>query len=736
MAIRPTDKNLFRYNALRVIACVMLVVLIGRLFFIQVIDHDKYEQRAIDQQTQELTIEAKRGSITDRNGNVLAVSATAYKIVMAPSVISDDDTREEIADGLSSALSMDRDKIYEMTLKKTQYVEVARRVEKQVADKVSEFISSDKDFSGIITIAEDPKRYYPNGNLLSTVLGFVGSDNQGLEGVEVMYDSYLKGSAGKLIAAKTSLGTSMPFEYEKEIDAKDGCTVELTVDMQMQSFLEKHMENARVEHNVQNRIAGVIMNVKTGEILAMSSKPDYDPNNPFVITDSMTLELLKQYNEGTDEYKQQYKDYATVYRQNKVLQQYEPGSTFKIFTASMALEEGLVSLTETFNCVGFLKISGITVKCHKTTGHGVENLKEGIANSCNPVFMTLGARIGQEKYYDYVTLFGLREKTNVGLPGEQSGYHFAKGTMTALNLANAAFGQSFKITPMQLIAGVSSVANDGQYMQPYIIKRIVDNDGNVVKENTPSVVRQTVSKQTSDILKEYLEYTVVKGKNAYLEGYRIAGKTGTSQKLDTRENGEDNDKRIASFICFAPADDPQLCVLVVVDEPNLEVQYGSYIAAPLGRDIMKDALDYMEVEPDYSLGSAAEVSVPNVVNETIAVATSTLAASTFQYKVVGDGDIVQYQIPSSDSLLPEGSSVLLYTDKTSIEENTVVPNLIGKTAAECNQLLINSDLNIKVVGDNISYSNTVADTQSIAEGQTVPKMTVITVTFKQKSESP
>lgn len=736
MAIRPTDKNLFRYNALRVIACVMLVVLIGRLFFIQVIDHDKYEQRAIDQQTQELTIEAKRGSITDRNGNVLAVSATAYKIVMAPSVISDDDTREEIADGLSSALSMDRDKIYEMTLKKTQYVEVARRVEKQVADKVSEFISSDKDFSGIITIAEDPKRYYPNGNLLSTVLGFVGSDNQGLEGVEVMYDSYLKGSAGKLIAAKTSLGTSMPFEYEKEIDAKDGCTVELTVDMQMQSFLEKHMENARVEHNVQNRIAGVIMNVKTGEILAMSSKPDYDPNNPFVITDSMTLELLKQYNEGTDEYKQQYKDYATVYRQNKVLQQYEPGSTFKIFTASMALEEGLVSLTETFNCVGFLKISGITVKCHKTTGHGVENLKEGIANSCNPVFMTLGARIGQEKYYDYVTLFGLREKTNVGLPGEQSGYHFAKGTMTALNLANAAFGQSFKITPMQLIAGVSSVANDGQYMQPYIIKRIVDNDGNVVKENTPSVVRQTVSKQTSDILKEYLEYTVVKGKNAYLEGYRIAGKTGTSQKLDTRENGEDNDKRIASFICFAPADDPQLCVLVVVDEPNSEVQYGSYIAAPLGRDIMKDALDYMEVEPDYSLGSAAEVSVPNVVNETIAVATSTLAASTFQYKVVGDGDIVQYQIPSSDSLLPEGSSVLLYTDKTSIEENTVVPNLIGKTAAECNQLLINSDLNIKVVGDNISYSNTVADTQSIAEGQTVPKMTVITVTFKQKSESP
>lgn len=735
MAIRPTEKNLFRYSVLRIISCVLLIVLAGRLFVIQVIDHDKHEQRAIDQQTRELTIEAKRGSITDRNGNVLAVSATAYKIVMAPSVISDNDTREEIADGLSSALGMDRDKIYEMTLKKTQYVEVARRVEKSVADKVSEFIDSDDSFSGIITIAEDPKRYYPNGNLLSTVLGFVGTDNQGLEGLEVMYDSYLKGSSGKLIAAKTSLGTSMPFEYEKEIDAVDGCTVELTVDMQMQAFLEKHLENARVEHNVQNRVAGVIMNIKTGEMLAMSSKPDYDPNNPFVITDEMTLRLLEQYGVGTEEYNKQYKDYATTYRQNKALQQYEPGSTFKIFTAAMALEEGLVSLTETFNCVGFLKVSGITVKCHKTTGHGTETLKDGIANSCNPVFMTLGARIGQDKYYDYVTLFGLREKTNVGLPGEQSGYHFAKGSMTTLNLANAAFGQSFKITPMQLIAGVSSVANDGQYMQPYIIKRIVDSDGNVVKENTPSVVRQTVSKQTSDILKEYLEYTVVKGKNAYLEGYKIAGKTGTSQKLDTRENGEDNNKRIASFICFAPADDPQICVLVVVDEPNSEVQYGSYIAAPLGRDIMKDALDYMNIEPDYSLGSAAETSVPNVVGETVAVATSTLAASALQYKIVGNGETVRYQIPASDARLPEGSSVLLYTDQDSADEMAVVPDLRGKTAAECNQILINSDLNIKVVGDNINYSNTVAATQSIAAGQSVPKMTVITVTFTQKTEN-
>lgn len=734
MAIRPSEKNLRRYSVMRILALCMFGVLVCRLFFIQVIGHDMYEQRAISQQTQEITIEAKRGSITDRNGNALAVSATAYKVVMAPSAIQDDDTREEIADGLSSALGMDRDEIYEMTQRNVQSVEVARRIEKDVADKVSEFISSDKSFSGIVSLAEDPKRYYPNGHLLSTVLGFVGTDNNGLEGVEYMYDEYLKGSSGKLIAAKTSVGTAMPFEYEKEIDAKDGCTVELTVDMEMQSFLEKHLENARVEHNVQNRLAGVIMNVKTGEVLAMSSKPDYDPNSPFTITDEMTLEMLKQYGEGTEEYYEKYNEYAKVYRENKVLQQYEPGSTFKIFTASMALEEGLVSLAETFNCVGYLNIGSIKVRCHKTDGHGTETLKDAIANSCNPVFMTLGARIGQDKYYDYVTLFGLREKTNVGLPGEYSGYHFQKGTMSALNLANASFGQSFKITPMQLIAGVCSVANDGQYMQPYIVNRIIDAEGNVIKENTPTVVRQTVSKQTSDILKEYLEYTVEKGKNAYVEGYRIAGKTGTSQKLDTREDEEDNGKRIASFICFAPADDPQICVLVVVDEPNSEVQYGSYIAAPLGRDIIVDALDYMGIEPDYAQGTQEEVAVPNVVGESIGVASSNLAASTLQYKLVGDGETVQYQIPSSGSKLPEGSTVLLYTDKNSVQDTTVVPDLTGKTAAECNQLLTNSDLNIKVVGDNISYSNTVAVSQDVGAGQTVPKMTVVTVTFKQKEE--
>ena len=591
---RPKSNSKNRYAVVRVIAMIALICLIGRLFYIQIIKHSKYEQIAVSQQTQDIAIEAKRGTITDRDGNILAISATAYKVVMAPKLIDSEDLREKICDGLSSALSEDRDKIYEMTLKNVQSVEVVRRVEKDIADKVSDFISEDKDYAAIITVTEDPKRYYPNGNTLSTVLGLVGADNQGLEGLEYLYDDYLTGTAGKLVATKTSIGTSMPFSYERQVDPKDGCTVELTVDLKMQAMFESEINNARVEHNVQNRIAGVIMDVNTGEILAMTSKPDFDPNENYVINDELTLEALAaEFEVGSTEYYKAYNEKFAEYKKNKCLEAYEPGSTFKIFTASMALEENLVSLEETFFCSGHLDIGPTRVNCHKRTGHGSEHLKEGLANSCNPVFMTLGMRIGQEKFYDYLTVFGLRDKTGVGLPGEQTGYHHSLKTMTTLDLAESAFGQTFKITPMQLISGVCSVINGGNYMQPYIVRSITDSDGNTVVSNKPTVVRQTVSDETSAIMREYLEFTADSSEKSHVDGYRIGGKTGTSQKLDTRVGQEDNDKRIASYVCFAPADDPQIAVLVVVDEPDSEVQYGSYIAAPLGTSIIVQALNQL-----------------------------------------------------------------------------------------------------------------------------------------------
>ena len=736
---RPKSNSKNRYAVVRVIAMIALICLIGRLFYIQIIKHSKYEQIAVSQQTQDIAIEAKRGTITDRDGNILAISATAYKVVMAPKLIDSEDLREKICDGLSSALSEDRDKIYEMTLKNVQSVEVVRRVEKDIADKVSDFISEDKDYAAIITVTEDPKRYYPNGNTLSTVLGLVGADNQGLEGLEYLYDDYLTGTAGKLVATKTSIGTSMPFSYERQVDPKDGCTVELTVDLKMQAMLESEINNARVEHNVQNRIAGVIMDVNTGEILAMTSKPDFDPNENYVINDELTLEALAaEFEVGSTEYYKAYNEKFAEYKKNKCLEAYEPGSTFKIFTASMALEENLVSLEETFFCSGHLDIGPTRVNCHKRTGHGSEHLKEGLANSCNPVFMTLGMRIGQEKFYDYLTVFGLRDKTGVGLPGEQTGYHHSLKTMTTLDLAESAFGQTFKITPMQLISGVCSVINGGNYMQPYIVRSITDSDGNTVVSNNPTVVRQTVSDETSAIMREYLEFTADSSEKSHVDGYRIGGKTGTSQKLDTRVGQEDNDKRIASYVCFAPADDPQIAVLVVVDEPDSEVQYGSYIAAPLGTSIIVQALNQLGI---YSTAENADrTTVPYVGEMTVDEASKKIVADGLQVKVVGKGETVVSQLPAANTTISVGSTVLLYTEEGEHETTTVVPNLEGKTPAECNQLLTNSELNIEILGSNesvtpITGSGVVAYYQSISPGETVEKMTTVQVRFKKVAKS-
>ena len=732
---RPKSNSKTRYAVIRVIAMIALICLIGRLFYIQIIKHSKYEQIAVSQQTQDIAIEAKRGTITDREGNILAISATAYKVVMAPKLIDGEDLREKICDGLSSALSEDRDKIYEMTLKNVQSVDVVRRIEKDVADKVNDFISEDREYAAIIMVTEDPKRYYPNGNTLSTVLGLVGADNQGLEGIEYLYDDYLTGTAGKLVATKTSIGTSMPFSYEKQVDPKDGCTIELTIDLKMQTLLESKINEARVEHNVQNRIAGVIMDVNTGEILAMTSKPDFDPNENYVINDELTLEALAaKYEVGSTEYYKAYNETFVEYKKNKCLEAYEPGSTFKIFTASMALEEDLVSLEETFFCSGHLDIGPTRVNCHKTTGHGTENLKQGLANSCNPVFMTLGMRIGQEKFYDYLTVFGLRDKTGVGLPGEQTGFHHSLSAMTTLDLAESAFGQTFKITPMQLISGVCSVINGGNYMQPYIVRSITDSDGNTVVSNKPTVVRQTVSDETSAIMREYLEYTAASSANSRVEGYRIGGKTGTSQKLDTRTDGEDNQKRIASYICFAPADDPQIAVLVVVDEPDSEIQYGSYIAAPLGSSIIVQALNQLGI---YSTAENADMTtVPAVTEMTVDEARKKIVADGLQVKVDGSGDTVVAQLPAANTVTVSGSTVLIYTEEGNNETQTVVPNLEGKTPAECNQLLVNSDLNMEILGSNenvtpITGTGVVAYYQSIPAGETVDKMTTVQVKFKK-----
>lgn len=726
MANKTTKNMQTKYKIFRVFFMVLFLVIIGNMFYLQIIKHEEYESAALKQQTQDTKIAAKRGNILDRNGNEIAISASAYKVIMTPKNLKTDEDRKKISTFLSETLALDYEKVYEMTQKNYEYLEVKRRIESDEKDLVAAFIAENPDYASALGVAEDPKRYYPHRNLLSTVIGFVGDDLQGLSGIENSYDEYLSGTPGKIISAKTAGGVSLPFTYEKYIEAEDGCDINLTIDIEMQYFLEKHIDNARVEHNVQNRVAGIIVDVKTGEVLAMSSKPDFDPNDPFTISDEIVLSALAEKNPvGSEEYWKAYNSMAASLRSNKLCEQYEPGSTFKILTSAMALEEGLVSLTETFNCTGSLHIASETIRCHKRDGHGVETFKEGLSNSCNPVFMELSSRIGYEKFYNYITVFGLRDKTGVGVPGEQTGYHYRLADMNVVDLATSSFGQGFKITPLQLISAVCSVANDGKYMQPYIIKSITDSKGNIVVSNSPKVVKQTVSEKTSEILCEYLEYAVVAGKKAYLEGYKIAGKTGTSEKLDS---GND-EARIASFIGFAPADDPQVCVLVVVDEPNSEVQYGSYIAAPLAKDILADSLKHLNIEPDYSEGTPT-VNVPEVIGQPIEDAKKAMTDLGLKVQISGSGEKVTYQIPGDGKTLPSGSTVMLFTGEEEPEFNTTVPDVIGKTAAECNRDILNSGLNIQISGGNIGTPGVVAKSQNPQGGTPVEKGTVVTVTFE------
>ena len=717
----------------RVVLAVAFFAVLCKFFYIQIFQHEEYQRKALNQQTQETTIDAKRGSILDRNGNELAVSASAYMVTMTPTMIKNDADAENIAKNLSEILDLSYDKVYKMTQQKVSYTVVARRLEEEEANLVNDFVRENTGYSSIISISEDSKRYYPHGNLLSSVLGFVGTDNQGLEGLEMSYDAYLSGTPGKRISVKTQGGTAMPFEYEKYVAAEDGNNITLTVDLEMQYVLEKYIDEARVEHNVQNRVAGIVMNVKTGEVLAMTSKPDFDPNEYLVIKDEIVLSQLKEkYTENTEEYWQAYNAMVKTLWKNKLCEQYEPGSTFKIFTLAMALEENLVSLTETFNCTGSMVVQSEVIHCAKRTGHGIETVRDGLGNSCNPVFMTLGSRIGQEKFYNYITAFGFREKTGVGIPGEQTGYHYSLSSFSDLDLATSSFGQGFKITPLQLISAVCSVANDGNYMQPYIISQITDSNGNVVLSNSPKVVRKTVSKENSDIICSYLEDAVTEHiKKAYIEGYHVAGKTGTSQKLDSKNEDGVVDKKIASFIGFAPADDPQICVLVVVDEPNSEVQYGSLIAAPLAKSILQDCLKLIGLEPDIEDSVDYQV-VPEAVGMTTAEAQKTLSAKGFSSKIVGGDGEGTHQIPSSGKYLPEGATVILYTNGENPQSEVSVPNLIGMTAAECNRTLINSNLNIRIKGSGISTPGAVVISQSVPVGSPVSPATVITVEIGTK----
>ena len=739
---KARTEGLSRGMRVRTIMCVAvtflcLALLVCQLFRIQVLEQDEWQKQAVAQQLTDIQISANRGQIYDANMSVLALTREVFTIVMAPCNIRREVTRQKIADELSVMLEVDRQTLYEQTLEsKSQYKVIKSKVDKSVGDAFIEWVN-ENSLGGVFRIVTDYKREYPLKNTLSCVLGFVGTDNVAREGLELQYDDVLSGTPGRMVAAQNTYGDHLPtaLQYEYTVNATDGNSLVLTVDQYIQQVTDKYLQDALTEFKATNRGCAIVMDVDTGAILAISTKGDYDPNDYLTIANPDTaakIELLSGEEKSAAIVKARLEQYR-----NKALDFYEPGSVFKTFTAAMGLEEGLVTESSPFYCGGMFHIADRDMKCHiHPRGHGQQNFVQAIANSCNPAFMTLGTRVGTRLFSKYYAGFGFTAKTDVDMLGEQavtSGLYHLPEAITPVDVAASSIGQTFKVTPLQMVTAMSAVANGGYLMQPYVVQKILDSDGNVISNTEPVVKRQMISESTSKRVCSMLENAVSGGsiKNAYISGYRVAGKTGTSEKTETKseEDKDANVEIIASFGGFAPADDPQVAVLVMVDEPQY-LKSGGGVAAPLAKKILKDILPYLGVEPNYTEEEIANLdrSVPNVVGATMSAAATTLKASTLTYHTIGTGNTVIKQVPAAGATIPKGGAVWLYTDNRETMMTTV-PDFLGRTVAQVNQAANTAGVNVLLSGISTSTGKPTAARQSAAAGQKVPKGTVITVEF-------
>ncbi len=712
---------------------VCFTILIGRLAYLQLIANEQYQTKAIDQQMRETAIKAKRGSIFDRNMNVLAQSASVWEVSLNPTNISDDQ-REKIANKLAEILGVDAQQVLEKSKKNTYYQLIKRQVERPEVDKIRQFVI-DEEITGIV-LNEDYKRYYPYGDFAASVLGFTGDDHQGLNGIEAYYEKYLKGTDGRIVSAKDALGKDMPFQYEARVnEAQDGYSLVLTIDEVIQHIAEKNIETAVTEFGIKNRATAIVMDVTSGEVLAMSTKPDFDPNDPFTIQDKAVQAAVNAI-ENKDERKAALAEAQQAQWRNKAISDtYEPGSVYKIVTAASALEEGVVHADDHFYCNGSLTVNGRSIGCWKYGGHGPETFVDGIRNSCNPVFMAVGLLLGPDRTAKYYKAFGFNEKTGIDLPGETSGIYHALSVLQKEpdTLAVSSFGQSFKITPLQVITAVAAAINGGYLYEPHLVKQVIDSDKNVVETIDPVAKRQVISEQVSSELALMLEKVVSEGsgRSAYIKGYRIGGKTGTSEKLDQSATASGVKEHVLSFLGFAPADDPQIAVLVILDEPKDSGAYGSTIAAPVAGAIISETLSYLGIEPTYTAEELEkmDVSVNSVVGLLPHDATAKLSQQGLQSEIIGNGEQVVKQIPMPGKPIPRGGKVLLYTTTEEATRSSVVPSVIGMTAQQANATLTNAGFNLRIVGGGVDQSGTIAIAQSIQNPTVAEHGTVIDVTF-------
>jgi len=709
---------------------VMFVLLFFRLFDLQITRHEELQGKAVNQQTRRTVVTANRGTIYDAGGNILAISSSAETIILSPleidNAVNDTEdpvswTKESLAAGLAEILGKDASAIRKrMDNVKSQYEVIQLRADEDTAAKVRSYVDENK-IAGVHLVA-DTKRYYPYGSLAAQVIGFVGDENTGLYGLEAYYEKELEGQSGLVISSKDQAENDMLYTYEQYFAAKNGSDLTLTLDTTIQYYLEKGIESMVDKFSAANGASGIVMDARTGGVLAMASYPNYDLNDFLTVSDQTLQERIER-GEST------VADMQLLQWRNKALNDtYEPGSTFKILTLSAALEEGVVDKTTTVNCGGSVNISGYTIHCSNKNGHGLQTLVQSVGNSCNPAFINYGLRIGSEKFYEYMRSFGLMNTTGIDLGGEAVGVFAADSSFTQLDLACYAFGQNFTVTPLALIAAQAACVNGGYLHTPYLVERITDSDGNVTYRHDDTPVRQVISEQTSATVRECLEYVVASGtgKNGQVAGYRIGGKTGTADKGQTGDV-------VVSFLCFAPADDPQVIMLITMDTPSRAT--GTYVSggnmvAPTASTVMAEILPYLGVEPSYSAEEllGMDTTVPNVIGMSVEEAKAKLKDRALSYKIVGDGETITDQTPAGGAIIPGKSSVILYVGEEKSTDKCVVPHLIGKTPSEANTTATAAGLLIRFSGTTGSESSSVRVlSQSIDEGTEVEAGTVITV---------
>lgn len=724
---------------------ILLILVLGfgaavlRLTYLTTIQSSELQESAVDLQLADTTVSAKRGTIYDANGNVLAESASVWQVVMSPVNFKNDKQRQAAAKGLSEIFDLEYNDVLDDTKQQSHYVVVKRRIESDEREKVLELIDTlKKDYScsGVIQLLDDYKRYYPKNSLASSVIGFTGSDDQGLEGIEYEYDSYLSGTPGRIITAQNARGTDMPFRYEQNVESEDGNNVYLTIDETIQSICEKYMQKGVEDNNVLNKGVCIAMDVNTGAILAMVTTDGYDLNNPYELSAKDKKKI-----KSTAKSKQAEAESAALsnmWRNKAVADTYMPGSVFKMCVASAALEENLVNEKTSFTCTGSIEVEGETIHCSNISGHGTQNFVEVISNSCNPAFIQIGQMLGAGKFRQYYQGFGFSDKTGIDLPGEAEDSFWKEGKMGGVDLAVASFGQNFTITPIQMITACAAVSNGGYVVQPHVVSKITDSKGNVIKTVDKKVKRQVISDDTSKKMNEYLEYNTERQGAAagYISGYKVAGKTGTTEKRGvTKFESSFSEDYISSFCGYAPADDPQIAMLVFFDTPDGDAYYGSQVSSPVFINIMSEVLPYLDVKTSYTdeeLGYV-DASAGDYTGVSVDEAKTAVEADGFTATVKGNGSTVISQIPTVSSGLQKGGSIVLYTDSDSQSETVSVPSLIGLSPDEVNDVASDYGLNVSFSGATTSSGT--SSSQNIEAGTSVSPGTVITVSFADSSST-